>query len=91
MTDTPKNPEDGRTHPSKMSLVRSIALAAVIAFGVVSFWRGVWYLWDVFTFSQPEDRLFSALASLIAGFVILAALRTFYSALAPPISRINIR
>ena len=91
MTDTPKNPEDGRTPPSRMSLVRSIALAAVIGFGVVSFWRGVWYLWDVFTFHQPEDRLFSALASLLTGIVILAVLRTFYSVLAPPIHRINIR
>ena len=91
MTDTPKNPEDGQTHPSKMSLARSILLAAVIGFGVVSFWRGVWYLWDVFTFHQPEDQLFSALASLITGVVILAVLRTFYSVLAPPIHRINIR
>ena len=91
MTDTPKHPEDGRTQTSKMSLARSILLAAVVGFGVVSFWRGVWYLWDVFTFHQPEDRLFSALASLITGVVILAVLRTFYSVLAPPIHRLNIR
>ena len=91
MTETPKNPEDGRTQTSKMSLARSILLAAVVGFGVVSFWRGVWYLWDVFTFHQPEDRLFSALASLLTGIVILAVLRTFYSVLAPPIHRINIR
>ena len=91
MSDTSKNPADGRTHPSKISLARSIVLAAVIGFGVVSFWRGVWYLWDVFTFSQPEDRLFSALASLITGIVILGVLRTFYSVLAPPFNRINIR
>ncbi len=91
MSDTPKNPTDGRTHPGKMSLARSIALAAVIGFGVVSFWRGVWYLWDVFTFVNPEDRLFSALASLLTGIVILAVLRTFYSVLAPPINRLNIR
>ena len=91
MSDMQTNPADDRTNPGKMSLARSIALAAVIGFGVVSFWRGVWYLWDVFTFSQPEDRLFSALASLITGIVILAALRTFYSVLAPPINRLNIR
>ena len=91
MSDTSKNLTDGRTRPSKLSLARSIVLAAVIGFGVVSFWRGVWYLWDVFTFSQPEDRLFSAVASLITGIVILGVLRTFYSVLAPPISRINFR
>ena len=91
MSDIQTNPADDRTNPGKMSLVRSIVLAAVIGFGVVSFWRGVWYLWDVFTFHQPEDRLFSALASLITGIVILAVLRTFYSVLAPPINRLNIR
>ena len=91
MSDTSKNSTDRRTRPSKISQARSIVLAAVIGFGVVSFWRGVWYLWDVFTFSQPEDRLFSALASLITGIVILGVLRTFHSVLAPPISRINIR
>ncbi len=91
MSDIQTNPADDRTDPGKMSLARSIALATVIGFGVVSFWRGVWYLWDVFTFSQPEDRLFSALASLITGIVILAVLRTFYSVLAPPINRLNIR
>lgn len=91
MSDIQTNPADDQANPGKLSLVRSIALAAVIGFGVVSFWRGVWYLWDVFTFSQPEDRLFSALASLITGIVILAVLRTFYSVLAPPINRLNIR
>ena len=91
MSELRTNPADEQTTPGKMSLARSIMLAAVVGFGVVSFWRGVWYLWDVFTFHQPEDRLFSALASLITGIVILAVLRTFYSVLAPPIHRINIR
>ena len=91
MSDISKNPADGRTQPGKISLARSIILAGVIGFGVVSFWRGVWYLWDVFTFIQPEDKLFSALASLLTGIVILGVLRTFYSVLAPPINRINIR
>lgn len=91
MSNAPVDLADDQTDSGKMSLARSIAIAAVIGFGVVSFWRGVWYLWDVFTFHQPEDRLFSALASLITGVVILAALRTFYSVLAPPINRLNIR
>ena len=86
-----RNPRTGGLTPASCPWPRSIVLAAVIGFGVVSFWRGVWYLWDVFTFSRPEDRLFSALASLITGIVILAVLRTFYSVLAPPIGRINIR
>jgi multisubunit Na+/H+ antiporter MnhC subunit len=73
------------------SLVRSIITAAVIGFAVVSFWRGVWYLWDVFVFPNPEDKLYSALASMLTGIVILAVMRTFYSVLAPPIERVNIR
>ena len=91
MSDVRTNLAEDQIRPGKMSLARSIVLAAVVGIGVVSFWRGVWYLWDVFTFHQPEDRLFSALASLITGIVILAVLRTFYSVLAPPIHRINIR
>lgn len=73
------------------SVVRSIVLAAVIGFGVVSFWRGVWYLWDVFVFTDPEDKLFSALASLLTGLAILCISRKFYSVLAPPITRVNTR
>ncbi len=91
MSDTPEHPTDGRARPSRISLARSIVLATVVGFGVVSFWRGVWYLWDVFTLAGEEHRLFSALASMITGIVILAVMRTFYSVLAPPIERLNIR
>lgn len=73
------------------SLLGSILLAAVIGFGVVSFWRGVWYLWDVLVFTDPDDKLYSALASMLTGIAILAIFRTFYSVLAPPIDRVNIR
>lgn len=91
MSDISKNPTDDQASPRKISLTQSIILAAVVGFGVVSFWRGVWYLWDVFTFTEPEDQLFSALASMLTGIAILAVLRTFYSVLAPPIHRMNIR
>jgi hypothetical protein len=72
-------------------LFKSIVVASVVGFGVVSFWRGVWYLWDVFVFSEPEHKLYSALASSITGIVILALMRSFYSVLAPPLQRMNIR
>lgn len=88
MRDTLKHDSDGPAGAGAMA--RSIVVAAVVGFGVVSFWRGVWYLWDVFTLGQ-DDRLVSALASMIAGIVILAVMRTFYSVLAPPIERMNIR
>lgn len=81
--DIPQETESGRP------LFKSIVVAAVVGFGVVSFWRGVWYLWDIFVFS--ENKLYSALASVITGIIILAVMRTFYSVLAPPIERMNIR
>lgn len=81
----------GKARETVGSVVRSIVLAAVIGFGVVSFWRGVWYLWDVLVFTDPEEKLFSALASLLTGLAILCVLRTFYSVLAPPIARVNVR
>lgn len=87
-------PEESATRSDSendQSLVRSIVMAGIIGFGVVSFWRGVWYLWDVFTFVRPEDKLFSALASAITGIVILSIMRTFFSVLAPPIARVHIR
>ena len=74
-----------------VSLAVSIMMAAVIGFGVVSFWRGVWYLWDVLIFTRPEDKLLSGAASLLTGVIILGAMRTFYSVLAPPMNRVNIR
>ncbi len=76
---------------TSVTLARSIVTAAVIGFGVVSFWRGVWYLWDVLVFTRPEDKRFSGLASMVTGIIILGVMRTFYSVLAPPISRVNIR
>ena len=91
MTSKPEKSTTGESSKHDQSLVPSIVTASIIGFGVVSFWRGVWYLWDVFTFANPEDRLFSALASAITGIVILSVMRTFYSVLAPPIARVHIR
>ena len=90
MSDASEHPAGSRARPGRIPPARSIVFAAVVGFGVVSFWRGVWYLWDVFTLAQ-EERLYSALASMITGIVILTVLRTFHSVLAPPIERLNIR
>ena len=76
---------------STESLFRSIMMATIIGFGVVSFWRGVWYLWDVMVFQDPADKWLSGLASMLTGIAILALMRSFYSVLAPPIDRVNIR
>ncbi len=91
MSKTNKEMMKSKMADSRVSLVRSIVMAAVIGFGVVSFWRGVWYLWDVLVFTRPEDKLFSGVASMVTGIIILGVMRTFYSVLAPPINRVNIR
>ena len=86
-----KEVTNSKSKDPSVSLAVSIVMAAVIGFGVVSFWRGVWYLWDVLIFTRPEDKLLSAVASLVTGVIILGAMRTFYSVLAPPMNRVNIR
>lgn len=48
-------------------------------------------MWDVLVFTRPDDKLFSGMASMVTGIIILGVMRTFYSVLAPPISRVNIR
>ena len=73
---------------SRHSLPFTVVIAFVVAFSVVSFWRGVWGLWDVLVF--PDDKLLSSALSLLVGVVVLSVLRSFYSALAPPLPRINI-
>ena len=91
MSTTNKEVIKSKLEDPSVSLVQSIVIAVVIGFGVVSFWRGVWYLWDVLVFTRPEDKLFSAVASLVTGIMILGVMRTFYSVLAPPITHVNIR
>lgn len=41
----------------------------VIAFAIISFWRGVWGLMDLYLF--PQNHTISLLASILVGIVIL--------------------
>ena len=91
MCTTNKEVKNSKTADKSVSLVQSIMMAIVIGFAVVSFWRGIWYLWDVLVFTRPEDKLFSAVASLVTGIIILGVMRSFYSVLAPPVAGVNIR
>jgi len=61
--------------------------ASIIAFGVVSFWRGVWFLWDANVF--PDDPLKSGLASLGVGLSVLLYNGAFEVALAPPLTKLK--
>lgn len=48
---------------------KKLFLAVVIGFAVISFWRGVWGLMDVYLF--PENLTLSLITSTILGLVIL--------------------
>jgi hypothetical protein len=54
---------------SKMKKGRQTVFAIVIAFAVISFWRGIWGLMDEYLFS--EDYVLSAWASVFIGLAIL--------------------
>ncbi|MCK4335566.1 MAG: hypothetical protein KAT94_01625 [Candidatus Aenigmarchaeota archaeon] len=56
---------------SQMKLKHQTIFAVVIAFAVISFWRGVWGLMDEYLF--PDNYQLSLWASLILGLAILVA------------------
>jgi len=46
-----------------------ISYALLLGFAVISFWRGLWGLWDVYVY--PSNYTLSLWISLIVGLVIL--------------------
>lgn len=48
---------------------KSILYAVLIGFAVISFWRGIWGLWDEYVF--PNNYLLSLWLSAIIGLAIL--------------------
>ena len=53
----------------KMRPMKQILFAILIAFAVVSFWRGVWGLMDEYLF--PNNYILSLWVSLVIGLIIL--------------------
>jgi len=57
--------------------IRKIIYAIIIGFAVISFWRGVWGLWDVYVFPRnyttcfPRSYPISLWISVIVGLAIL--------------------
>lgn len=88
MRDTINQKLYQNTYFTTRSKIIAISIAAVIGFAVVSYWRGVWLLWDQLVF--PNNRTLSAVLYLSTGLVILILLKSFFSALAPPIPKVNI-
>jgi hypothetical protein len=56
---------------TKMEKNHRILFSVLIAFAVVSFWRGVWGMMDEYLF--PGNYRLSLWISLVLGFVILVA------------------
>ena len=54
---------------NKMKRSHQLVFTIVVAFAVISFWRGVWDLMDEFLF--PQNMPLSATISMIIGLVIL--------------------
>ena len=48
---------------------RGIFGALVIGFAVISFWRGLWGLWDVYVY--PSNYVLSLWISMVVGLIIL--------------------
>ena len=53
----------------KKKRINNSFIAVLIAFAVISFWRGVWGLMDEYLF--PNDRVLSLVSSIILGLAIL--------------------
>jgi uncharacterized membrane protein YjjP (DUF1212 family) len=51
------------------SHAKKVIFTLVIAFAIVSFWRGTWGLMDLYLF--PENRILSYVVSILAGILIL--------------------
>ena len=49
--------------------LKTISYTVLIAFAIVSFWRGVWGLMDVYLF--PNNHILSLSISVLIGLVIL--------------------
>lgn len=72
------------TNESLVDRLKSGLMAGTVSFGVVSFWRGVWVLWDYAAFLD-DKLLVSGACSLGTGFTVLMLARGFDWAYAPPL------
>jgi len=48
---------------------KRVFFALLVAFAVISFWRGLWGLWDVYVY--PDNYILSLWVSIIVGALIL--------------------
>ena len=48
---------------------RKLIITLIIMFGIISFWRGIWGLMDIFLF--PNNEFLSYFSAFLLGFLIL--------------------
>ncbi len=53
----------------KKKIAREVFYTIIIAFAIISFWRGVWGLMDMYLF--PSHEVLSFLISVVIGIAIL--------------------
>jgi hypothetical protein len=51
--------------------LKKVIYTIIIAFAIISFWRGCWHLMDFYLF--PNNELVSALVSIFLGILILSS------------------
>lgn len=73
--------------PKLAARLQDSLTAGMVAFGVISYWRGIWFLWDGLVL--PDDPLTSGALSAAVGLGVLVGARAFDVALAPPLTRMN--
>lgn len=54
---------------------KNLFYAFLIAIGIISLWRGIWGLWDVYVF--PNDYTLSLCISVVVGILILISTHHF--------------
>jgi len=57
----------------KLKRLKRVSLTLLIAFAIVSFWRGVWGIMDIYLF--PENLLLSFSVSILIGIVVIYSIK----------------
>ena len=53
----------------ELKKIEKVLYAILVGFGVITFWRGLWRLWDAYVY--PDNLKLSAWISVIVGLAIL--------------------
>ena len=84
-----KESKEGKSQQQKQNQLSLLAygiierlFSFIVGFGAVSYWRGVWLLWDELVL--VDNPIQQNWICLLAGTILLLSLRSFRSVFAPP-------